>query len=92
MAITDDEVMRRVHRKGGTMRFPSHRHKSLRGRKDIPTSGQLKRMIKEGRLIGATISVSPIDGPNGGSRPQDVYLEVSLPNKTIKLVNIKGIL
>ena len=82
--MTDEEVIEMIQREGGTYTVSrsflnSWKTKRLHAH---PTEGQLKRLVREGRLSsGATLSVSP--WTNAGLTPRSgrqhgVILEVQL--------------
>lgn len=65
----DDDVIEMVIESGGEIVWNKHD-------RSMPPEGQLKRLVKQGRLYGATMTVSPWQGSCEGG----VYVKVGIPD------------
>ncbi len=84
--MTDDEVVAEVEKQGGTARW-------LRGRRTNvgPTEGQLKRLVREGRLRGATVTYAPWDGPPKKIETVPTYTSVYATRDGVEVVGFDNI-
>lgn len=66
----DDDIVSMVAENGGEMSWPKDGR-----RHGMPPEGQMKRLVKEGRLWGATVTVSPWQKSTTGG----VFIQVGIP-------------